>query len=264
METGTGAQPRRRQPDETPERSPDERAASTLDKRAGTIRDMFAAVAPRYDLLNRLISGFLDEGWRRKAAERVDRAPDGPILDLCSGTGDQARAVRALGRRVTGADFTLAMLAIARRKLARNGSPEQRPAVTPVVADALELPLAADTHAGGVVSFGLRNVADLDRSLAELARVIRPGGRLVVLEAAIPRKRVIRPFFLFYFRRVMPWLGKLLSPRGSAYEYLPASVMGFPDREAFLRRMADAGWTDLTYRDLSFGAVCIYEGVSSR
>ena len=194
----------------------------------------------------------------------MDRAPDGPILDLCCGTGDQSRAVRGLGRRVTGADFTLAMLAIARSKLVRNGSPEPRPAVATVVADALELPIAADTHAGAVVSFGLRNVADLDRSLSELARVIRPGGRLVVLEAAIPRNRLIRPFFLFYFRRLMPWLGKLLSPRGSAYEYLPASVIGFPDREAFLRRMADAGWTDLTYRDLSFGAVCIYEGVCSR
>ncbi|MGD2115852.1 MAG: class I SAM-dependent methyltransferase, partial [Acidobacteriota bacterium] len=150
--------------------------------------------------------------------------------------------------------------AIARRKLASL----EPPAPAPVVADVLELPLPDDSHAGGVVSFGLRNVADLDRSLAEIARVVRPGGRLVVLEAAVPRNRLLRPFFLFYFRRLMPWLGKLLSPRGSAYEYLPASVIGFPDREAFLQRMADAGWTDLTYRDLSFGAVCIYNGVCSR
>jgi len=111
-----------------------------------------------------------------------------------------------------------------------------------------------------VVSFGLRNVADLDRSLAELARVVRPGGRLVVLEAAVPQNRLLRPLYLFYFSRLMPWLGKLLSPRGSAYTYLPASVVAFPDREAFLGRMAAAGWTDLTYRDLSLGAVCLYEG----
>jgi demethylmenaquinone methyltransferase/2-methoxy-6-polyprenyl-1,4-benzoquinol methylase len=255
METGTAAKTDRARAAESEGR---------LDKRAATIRSMFAGVAPRYDLLNRLISGFMDEGWRRTAAAAVDRAPEGPILDLCSGTGDQARAVRRLGRGVTAADFTLAMLAIARRKLAPLERTAQRPMVAPVVADVLELPLADDTHAGGVVSFGLRNVADLDASLAEIARVVRPGGRLVVLEAAVPRKRLLRPLFLFYFRRLMPWLGKLLSPRGSAYEYLPASVIDFPDREAFLRRMADAGWTDLTYRDLSFGAVCIYEGRCTR
>lgn len=221
---------------------------------------MFAGVAPRYDLLNRLISGFLDEGWRRKAAAAVDRSPKGPILDLCSGTGDQARAVRRLGRAVTAADFTLAMLALARPKFTRLAPP--RPA--PLTADALALPVADDSHAGAVVSFGLRNVADLDRALAELARVVRPEGRLVVLEAAVPRNRWIKPLYLIHTRWLMPLLGKLLSHRGSAYEYLPASVADFPSREEFLRRMATAGWTDLTYRDLSLGAVCIYEGRCSK
>jgi len=217
---------------------------------------MFAGVAPRYDLLNRLISGFLDEGWRKKAAAAVDRSPEGPILDLCSGTGDQARAVRRLGRAVTAADFTLAMLALARTKFTRLTPP--RPA--PVTADALALPVADDSHAGAVVSFGLRNVADLGRALSELARVVRPGGRLVVLEAAVPRSRWVRPFYLIHCRWLMPLLGRLLSHRGSAYEYLPASVADFPSREEFLGHMAAAGWTDLTYRDLSLGAVCIYEG----
>jgi len=231
-----------------------------LDKSPRAIRSMFAGVAPRYDLLNRLISGFLDEGWRRQAAAAVDRSPAGPILDLCCGTGDQARAVRRRGRRVTAADFTLAMLALSRSKFARL----EPPVPTPVSADALALPFSDDAYAGAVVSFGLRNVADLDRSLAELARVVRPGGRLVVLEAAVPRNRLLRPLYLFYFARLMPWLGKLLSPRGSAYTYLPASVVAFPDREAFLHRMAEAGWTDLTFHDLSLGAVCVYEGRCSR
>ena len=93
--------------------------------------------------------------------------------------------------------------------------------------------------------------------------MVRAGGRLVVLEAAVPRNRLLRPLFLIYFRRLMPWLGKLLSPRGSAYEYLPASVVAFPDREDFLRRMAAAGWSDPTYTDLSLGAVCLYEGTRS-
>lgn len=231
-----------------------------LDKSPRAIRTMFSGVAPRYDLLNRLISGFLDEGWRRRAAAAVDRSPAGSVLDLCCGTGDQARAVRRRGRRVTAADFTLAMLALSREKFARLEPPRPEP----VAADALALPFPADAYAGAVVSFGLRNVADLDRSLAELARVVRPGGRLVVLEAAVPRNRLLRPLYLFYFARLMPWLGKLLSPRGSAYTYLPASVVAFPDRDAFLHRMAGAGWTDLTYRDLSLGAVCVYEGRCSR
>lgn len=237
--------------------------ASHLDKRGATIRDMFAGVAPRYDLLNRLISAFLDEGWRRRAAALVDRAPAGPVLDLCCGTGDQARAVFQVGRRrrrVAAADFTLPMLALARRKLSGLGA--GHPA--PVAADALALPFGAGAFAGAVVSFGLRNVADLDRALAELARAILPGGRLVVLEAAVPRNRLVRPFHRLYCRWLLPWLGALLSPRGSAYRYLPASVADFPSREDFLARMAAAGFTDLSFRDLSLGAVCLYVGVATR
>ncbi len=238
-------------------------AATHLDKRGSTIRDMFAGVAPRYDLLNRLISAFLDEGWRRRAAAAVDQAPPGAVLDLCCGTGDQARAVYLRGRksrRVAAADFTLPMLALARKKLVPLGV--GHPA--PMAADALELPFPAGAFAGAVVSFGLRNVSDLDRSLAELARALAPGGRLVVLEAAVPRNRLVRPFHRFYSRRILPWLGMLFSPRGSAYRYLPASVADFPSREAFLARMAAAGFTDVSFRDLSLGAVCLYRGTSTR
>ena len=240
-----------------------------LDKSGRTIRDMFAGVAPRYDLLNRLISGFLDEGWRRRAAAAVDAAPPGPVLDLCAGTGDQARAVHRRGRRVAAADFTLEMLAIARRKLgppavdraAAGRRPRPGPGrPAPVAADALALPFAGGAVAGAVVSFGLRNVADLDRSLAELARTVGPAGRLVVLEAAVPRRTLVRLGHRVWCRWVLPSLGRLLSPRASAYRYLPASVVDFPQREAFLERMASAGFTDLGYRDLSLGAVCLYTG----
>lgn len=243
-------------PDASDSRRSSARAEPSLDKSGQRIREMFSGVAPRYDLLNRLISGFLDEGWRREAAAAVDAAPSGRVLDLCSGTGDQARAVRRRGRRVAAADFTVAMLAIARHKLARLAPP--RPA--PLAADALALPFRDRAFAGAVVSFGLRNVADLDRSVEELARVLVPGGRLVVLEAAIPRARLLRWGHAAWCRWGLPLLGKVLSPRASAYEYLPASVSGFPQREAFLARMAGAGFTDLAFRDLGLGAVCLYTG----
>ncbi len=235
-------------------------AATRLDKRGSTIRDMFAGVAPRYDLLNRLISAFLDEGWRRRAACAVDQAPPGPVLDLCCGTGDQARAVWRRGRRVAAADFTIPMLALARRKLSALGAAPP----APLAADALELPFPAAAFAGAVVSFGLRNVADLDRALAELRRVLAPGGRLVVLEAAVPANPLVRPFHQAYCRWLLPALGALLSPRGSAYRYLPASVADFPSREAFLARMAAAGFTDHSFHDLSLGAVCLYRGTCAR
>lgn len=237
-------------------RSPD----LPLDKSGRRIRDMFSAVAPRYDLLNRLISGFLDEGWRRRAAAAVDAAPSGRVLDLCAGTGDQARAVRRRGRRVAAADFTVAMLALARPKLARLDPP--RP--VPLAADALALPFRDDAFAGAVVSFGLRNVADLDLALRELARVVVSGGRLVVLEAAVPRATLLRWGHAAWTRWGLPILGRILSPRASAYEYLPASVAAFPQRERFLARMADAGFTGVSYRDLGLGAVCLYTGERKR
>lgn len=242
-------------------------AAPTLDKRGSTIRDMFAGVAPRYDLLNRVISGFLDERWRRAAAAAVDGAPAGPVLDLCAGTGDQARAVHHRGRgrgrgrgrrKVVAADFTLEMLTLARPKLAALGPPGEAPSI--LAADALALPVASGSFAGAVVSFGLRNVADLDRALAELARALGPGGRLVVLEAAVPRDRLVRPFYFLYCRWILPWLGRLLSPSGAAYEYLPASVAAFPSREAFLGHMERAGFGELGWRELGFGGVCLYTG----
>lgn len=217
---------------------------------------MFAGVAPRYDLLNRLISGFLDERWRRRAAAAVDAAPPGPVLDLCAGTGDQARAVARRGRRAAAADFTPEMLVLARHKLAR--LPPPRPA--PLAADALALPFPDGAFAGATVSFGLRNVADLDGALAELARALLPDGRLVVLEASVPRNRLLRWGHRLWCQYGLLWLGRLLSPRASAYRYLPASVVEFPQREKFLAQMAAAGFTDLTYHDLSLGAVCLYRG----
>lgn len=233
-----------------------EAPSTSLDKSGRAIQDMFAGVAPRYDLLNHLLSANLDVVWRRKAVQALDAPPGSEVLDLCCGTGDQSIALKKRGAVVASADFCVPMLAIARKKFGRIGSP--RP--TALAADALALPFPSGRFDGATVSFGLRNVADLDASLRQLARVLRPGGRLVVLECAIPELPVVRQLYLFYFLRLLPWIGRLISPRGSAYSYLPNSVVSFPQRQEFLDKMAAAGFTSLSSEDLSAGTVCIYRG----
>jgi demethylmenaquinone methyltransferase / 2-methoxy-6-polyprenyl-1,4-benzoquinol methylase len=230
-------------------------STAPLDKSGRAIQDMFAGVAPRYDLLNHLLSASLDVVWRRKAAAALDLPKEAEALDLCCGTGDQSVALQKRGARVASADFCIPMLALARRKFGRLGGP--RPAA--LAADALALPFPRQRFDGATVSFGLRNVSDLDVALRQLAGVLRPGGRLVVLEFAVPELPVLRGLYLFYFRRLLPWIGRLVSTRGSAYTYLPSSVLEFPQRQGFLDRMAAAGFTGLSWRDLSGGIVCLYK-----
>ena len=260
-------------------------AGAGLDKSGRAIRDMFAAVARRYDLLNHLLSAGLDLWWRRRAAAAALELAPGPpgspgspgppgwggapgalVLDLCAGTGDQALALRRRGARVAAADFCLPMLAIAQTKFRRRFRPHRRqPAGAvapprPLAADALALPFPPGRFAAATVAFGLRNVADLDLALRELAAALAPGGRLAVLEFAVPRAAPLRALYLFYFRRVLPWIGRRLSDSSSAYDYLPSSVLGFPQRRGFLDRMAGAGFADLAWRDLAAGIVCLYTG----
>lgn len=220
---------------------------------------MFAGVAPRYDLLNHLLSANLDVVWRRKSARALDLPAGAEVLDLCCGTGDQAIALRQRGFAVTAGDFCVPMLAIARRKFRKEAAP--RP--TTLAADALSLPFPDARFEGATVSFGLRNVADLDAGLAQLARVLKPGGQLSVLEFAVPRIQPLKAAYLFYFLRLLPFIGKLVSAQGSAYTYLPSSVLQFPQRQGFLDRMAGAGFTGCAYKDLAGGIVCLYTGHNS-
>ncbi|HEY2738238.1 MAG TPA: ubiquinone/menaquinone biosynthesis methyltransferase [Thermoanaerobaculia bacterium] len=231
-------------------------AAASLDKSGRAIQDMFAGVAPRYDLLNHLLSANLDVIWRRRAAVALDVPPGSAVLDLCCGTGDQAVALHNRGARVAAADFCIPMLALARHKFARQTA--ARPQA--LAADALALPFPARRFRGATVSFGLRNVSDLDAALRQLAGVLKPGGKLVVLEFAVPRLQPLKGLYLFYFRHVLPFIGRLVSARGSAYTYLPSSVLEFPQRDGFLAKMAAAGFTDLIYKDMTGGIVCLYEG----
>ena len=233
---------------------------SELDKSATSIRTMFEGVAPRYDFLNHLLSASLDRRWRRCAERELgpptEAAKAARVLDLCCGTGDQAMSLGRRGQNVTAADFCVPMLALAQGKAARlNGSGPSF-----LAADALALPFRGARFGAVTMSFGARNLADLDRGLQETAHVLRSGGKVVILEFAIPRLPGLRQIYLVYLRRVLPWIGKLLSPRGSAYAYLRDSVLEFPQRDDFTARLEAAGFEDTRWRDLSFGTVCLYTG----
>lgn len=230
-----------------------------LDKRRAEIQGMFSQVAPRYDLLNRLLSARRDVVWRRTAAQALGVEPDGLVLDLCSGTGDQALAVQSRQAQVVATDFSFAMLKLAVEKFHRVGGG----APVAVAGDCLTLPLPSGRFDGVTVAFGLRNVEDLQSALREMLRVLAPGGKTAILEFAIPERQPLRRLYLFYFRHLLPRIGRWISPRGSAYGYLRDSVMHFPQRQAFTVEMHRAGFSNPAWRNLSGGIVCLYTGIRS-
>jgi demethylmenaquinone methyltransferase/2-methoxy-6-polyprenyl-1,4-benzoquinol methylase len=220
------------------------------EKRA-YVRAIFTAIAPTYDRLNRIISFRFDQGWRRYAVSRLgwERKPEGIYLDLCAGTLDfGATLARHPGfrGRVVGADFVLPMLQLGRGK---------SPRLDPVNADALDLPFPDRAFDGVMVGWGVRNLVDLDAGLTEAARVLKPGGRLVILEMALPRQRLLRAAYQFYFRRVMPWIGRVISKHTTAYDWLPESTRAFPAPPDLARRMGGRGFGDVRY-ELFMGGVC--------
>jgi demethylmenaquinone methyltransferase / 2-methoxy-6-polyprenyl-1,4-benzoquinol methylase len=212
------------------------------------VRTMFDRIAPVYDAMNRLMTAGLDRRWRRATAEAVVR-PGDRVLDACCGTGDLALAARRAEGIVTGLDFSERMLERARRKA---------PEVEWVRGDLLQLPFPADAFDAATVGFGIRNVADLERGLAELHRVLRPGGRLAVLEITRPQG-ALAAFYRLWFDGVVPLAGKLL-PGGAAYTYLPASVRRFPGPEDLAGLLTSAGFADVRYRVFAGGIVALHTG----
>ena len=214
------------------------------------VRSMFDRIAPVYDAMNRLMTAGLDRSWRRATVEAVVR-PGDRVLDVCCGTGDLAIAAAAAGGKVTGSDFSRPMLDRARRKA---------PEMEWVEGDALALPFADGSFDAATVGFGVRNLAGLEPGLHELRRVLRPGGRVAILEITRPRG-VLAPFYRFWFDGVIPLAGKVL-PGGSAYSYLPASVRRFPDPQGLARLMDDAGFGDIRWRLFAGGIVAMHRGVA--
>ncbi len=222
------------------------------------VKQIFSEIAPRYDLLNHVLSLNIDRRWRRKAIATlgVERDQAGRYLDLCAGTLDVSAEISRLpGFRgvVIGADFAEPMLRAGAGKV--KGS-----RIAPVTADAVQLPIASGQLAGAIVAFGIRNVAGLDESLREAFRVLAPGGRFVILEFSTPRMRVLRAMYQLYFHHVLPFIGRWVSGHRTAYQYLPRSVANFPVEEELAKRMEVAGFTGVKWSSLSFGVAAIHVG----
>lgn len=235
---------------------PAQRRRQEVDKSGERVRGMFAEIAPRYDLANRALSGGIDLWWRRVTLAAAPPPAAGAVLDLCTGTGDLAIAYAAKASpavRVVGADFCRPMLDRGVEKSRRRGLP-----VEWVEADAMELPFADASFDLVTVAFGLRNIADTSRGLAEIARVCRPGGRVAILEFSVPANPLVRRGYLWYFRHLLPRLGnRLAANRSDAYGYLNASVEQFPHGEALAALVRDAGFEGVEMRPLSLGIAAL-------
>jgi demethylmenaquinone methyltransferase/2-methoxy-6-polyprenyl-1,4-benzoquinol methylase len=220
---------------------------------------MFSAIAPRYDFLNRLLSAGRDRHWRREAIRATALPPKGRLLDVCTGTADMAleAARRFPEARIVGVDFSRAMISIGLAKVERDMLASR---ISLQVAPAEALPFPDESFDAATVAFGLRNVPDRLRGLREMHRVLRPGGRVVILEFTTPPSPLFRRVYLWYFHRVLPWVGRLVSGHPSAYAYLPASVADFPTPDGLAGWMREAGYSEVSHRLLTGGIVGIHVG----
>lgn len=232
-------------------------ASGGAGKRA-YVRRIFSEIAPRYDLLNHVLSLNIDRGWRRAALGELGwpRRPEGTFLDLCAGTLDAgAMLARMPGfrGRVLGADFAEPMLKAGVGKADASK-------LAPVAADALSLPVRDGSIAGAVVAFGVRNLSDLDEGLREVHRVLVPGGRFVILEFSTPPSALVRGMYRAYSHHVLPAIGRMMSGHPTAYRYLPESVDTFPGPDDLAARLTSAGFSTVRWRHLTFGVVAIHVG----
>ena len=229
---------------------------SAAREHASRVRAMFSTIAGRYDLLNHVLSGNVDKRWRRIVATRVrDRLPSSGacVLDVACGTGDLSLTLFEItGAGVVGTDFCRPMLDIAAGKTSGR--------IRLIEGDALDLPFRDGTFDAATIAFGLRNLSNVESGLAELSRVLKPGGWVAVLEFSRPANAILRPLFNLYFRRVLPLMGGLVSGSLSAYTYLPASVKKFPDQSQLSLLMEQAGFVQVRYENLTGGIAALHLG----
>ncbi len=237
-------------------------SSSLLDKRETRIRRMFGAIAPSYDLLNHLLSLNIDRYWRWRTTKLVPPVGDAPILDLCTGTGDLALTYDRAAKgavSIIGADFCHDMLVPAQEKTQRRQAADR---IRYVEADAQHLPFPDNHFQITTVAFGLRNVTNTDRGIAEMVRVTQPGGRVAILEFSRPHSRLFGSLYRFYFSKVLPVVGQAISrSKDNAYRYLPASVIEFPDGEALAERLRQHGLVDVRWYPFTFGIATLYVGL---
>jgi len=234
------------------------------------IREMFTRIAPRYDLLNHLLSLQLDRLWRTRTANRLQSIldqPDATVLDLCCGTGDLAFALARDGKaRILGADFAHPMLVRAKEKTSALPHPANRPATSPMPffeADALRLPFASESFDLVTTAFGFRNLANYEAGLREIQRVLKPGGTIAILEFAEPPEGLLGDFYRWYFCKVLPRIGGLISGERSAYTYLPKSVARFFRPPELAALMTAVGYHSVDYRVWTLGTVALHTGLRS-
>ncbi|WP_375480350.1 demethylmenaquinone methyltransferase [uncultured Jatrophihabitans sp.] len=225
---------------------------ATLDKRPREVARMFDGVARRYDLTNTVLSFGQDRHWRRRTRQCLELTPGSTVLDLAAGTGVSTVELARPGVRAVACDFSLGMLKAGR------GNRRRRLRVPFVAGDATALPFADDSFDAAVISFGLRNVSDVPRALRELARVVRPGGRLVVCEFSRPSWRPFRVIYLNYLMRALPKVARRVSSNAEAYVYLAESIRAWPAQEDLAATIATAGWADVRFRNLTGGIVALH------
>lgn len=221
------------------------------------VRDMFDSIAPAYDVMNRMMTLGVDKSWRRKCVRLVSERHPLHILDLATGTGDLAVAMAKSipDARIQGADLSEKMLEIGRDKVAKAGLSGR---VDFTVADALKLPFENNAFDAVTIAFGVRNFQDLSAGCAEIKRVLRPGGRLVILELSTPKAKFVRPFYNLYTKKIIPLVGKCVSKDKRAYSYLPDSIAAVPARDKMSEILRDVGLKDAQWEGLTFGVATIY------
>jgi demethylmenaquinone methyltransferase/2-methoxy-6-polyprenyl-1,4-benzoquinol methylase len=222
---------------------------ATLDKAPHEVASMFDGVAERYDLTNDVLSLGQTRLWRRAVARAVDARPGERVLDLAAGTGSSSLPFQEAGADVVACDFSLGMLQVGKRS---------HPGLDLLAGDALALPFADGSFDAVTISFGLRNVSDVDAALAELARVTRPGGRLVVCEFSHPTWRPFRTVYSGYLMAALPKVARRVSSNPDAYVYLAESIQAWPDQAALAARIAGTGWSDVAWTDLTYGIVALH------
>jgi demethylmenaquinone methyltransferase / 2-methoxy-6-polyprenyl-1,4-benzoquinol methylase len=223
---------------------------------------MFDRIAPRYDLLNRLLSGRRDVAWRRRMATYLNDSPNQTVVDVATGTADVLLTLVDVSPKVSrgvGVDMSNQMLAIGREKIARAGLTER---LVLIEGDALALPVESRSYDSATIAFGIRNVENVQGALGEMRRVLKPGGRCIVLEFSIPSSPTLRGFYLFYLRNILPRIGNLISGDSAAYTYLNKTIETFPHGEGFCAEMRRAGFSDVTAQPQTFGIASIYAGTA--
>ena len=222
-------------------------------------REMFTSIAPKYDFLNRLLSVGQDKYWRQRAIDLLDPMGNERILDVATGTGDMVIEVakRNLSVQIFGIDFSQRMLDLGRIKIARNGYNQ---AASLQIGSGECLPFADESFDGVICAFGIRNFADVQLGLREFFRVLKPGGRVVVLEFSIPQNQFLKTAYEWYFNLILPKIGNIISGHSNAYSYLPESVANFPSQKKFIKWIEKIGFKKVSFSELTFGIVSIHRG----